>query len=148
MPSSRGSSQPRDQAHVSCIAGRFFSIWVTRSLGTHKILVKLIRLIKETGEKSTQNLESRNTSRQKPAGHRRGTRRARGWWRFLSSRQLRGVLPRSPFKRKPLLTVSSCRAFTRGSCWGYFLTLPLQSTTELSRSKKARPFLPDTGLSR
>jgi len=25
MPSSRGSSQPRDQAQVSCIAGRFFA---------------------------------------------------------------------------------------------------------------------------
>jgi len=26
MPSSRGSSQPRDQIQVSCIAGRFFTI--------------------------------------------------------------------------------------------------------------------------
>ena len=26
---SRGSSQPRDQTRVSCIAGRFFAIWVT-----------------------------------------------------------------------------------------------------------------------
>ena len=25
MPSSRGSSQPRDRTHVSCIAGRFFT---------------------------------------------------------------------------------------------------------------------------
>jgi len=25
MPSSRGSSQPRDQTGVSCIAGRFFT---------------------------------------------------------------------------------------------------------------------------
>ena len=24
MPSSRGSSQPRDQTHISCIAGEFF----------------------------------------------------------------------------------------------------------------------------
>jgi len=29
MPSSRGSSQPRDQTQVSCIAGRFF-VWATR----------------------------------------------------------------------------------------------------------------------
>ena len=29
MPSSRGSSQPRDWTHVSCTAGRFFSIWAT-----------------------------------------------------------------------------------------------------------------------
>ena len=27
---SRGSSQPRDQTKVSCIAGRFFTIWATR----------------------------------------------------------------------------------------------------------------------
>ena len=26
MPSSRGSSQPRDQTHVSCIAGGFFTV--------------------------------------------------------------------------------------------------------------------------
>ena len=30
ISSSRGSSQPRDQTQVSCIAGRCFTIWVTR----------------------------------------------------------------------------------------------------------------------
>ena len=30
FPFSRGSSQPRDQTHVSCIAGRFFTSWATR----------------------------------------------------------------------------------------------------------------------
>ena len=30
MPSSRGSSQPRDQTQVSCIAGGFFTVWATR----------------------------------------------------------------------------------------------------------------------
>ena len=30
IPSSRGSSQPRDQTHVSHIAGKFFTIWDTR----------------------------------------------------------------------------------------------------------------------
>ena len=29
MPSSRGSSQPRDQTQVSHIAGRFFTVWAT-----------------------------------------------------------------------------------------------------------------------
>ena len=29
---SRGSSQPRNQTRVSCVAGRFFTIWVTRRL--------------------------------------------------------------------------------------------------------------------
>ena len=31
IPFSRGSSWPRDQIWVSCIAGRFFTIWATRS---------------------------------------------------------------------------------------------------------------------
>ena len=30
FPFSRGSSQPRDRTHVSCIAGRFFTSWATR----------------------------------------------------------------------------------------------------------------------
>ena len=30
IPFSRGSSQPRDQTQVSCITGRFFTIWTTR----------------------------------------------------------------------------------------------------------------------
>ena len=30
MPSSRGSSQPRDRIQVSCIAGGFFTVWATR----------------------------------------------------------------------------------------------------------------------
>ena len=30
IPFSRGSSQPRDRIWVSCIAGRFFTIWATR----------------------------------------------------------------------------------------------------------------------
>ena len=30
FPFSRGSSQPRDQTQVSCIAGRFFTTWATR----------------------------------------------------------------------------------------------------------------------
>ena len=32
MPSSRGSSQPRDQTWVSCIVGRHFTIWATREV--------------------------------------------------------------------------------------------------------------------
>ena len=30
IPFSRGSSWPRDQTQVSCIAGRFFTIWATK----------------------------------------------------------------------------------------------------------------------
>ena len=32
MPSSRGSSKPRDRTQVSRIAGRFFTIWATREV--------------------------------------------------------------------------------------------------------------------
>ena len=32
MPSSRGSSQPRDGIRVSCIAGGFFTVWDTREV--------------------------------------------------------------------------------------------------------------------
>ena len=37
MPSSRGSSQPRDWTQVSHIAGRFFTIWATRE--SHKSIL-------------------------------------------------------------------------------------------------------------
>ena len=37
MPSSRGSSQPRDRTQVSHIAGRFFTIWATRE--SHKSIL-------------------------------------------------------------------------------------------------------------
>ena len=30
IPLSRGSSQPRDGTGVSCIAGRFLTLWITR----------------------------------------------------------------------------------------------------------------------
>ena len=36
IPFSRGSSWPRDQAWVSCIAGRFFTIWATKSMVLHE----------------------------------------------------------------------------------------------------------------
>ena len=45
MPSSRGSSQPRDQTQVSCIAGRFFTIWATREAPN----VKPIFFLKKEG---------------------------------------------------------------------------------------------------
>ena len=35
IPFSRRSSQPRDQTHVSCIAGWFFTIWATREALFH-----------------------------------------------------------------------------------------------------------------
>ena len=40
MPSSRGSSQPRDWTQVPCVAGGFFSVWATREAPTsHRDLI-------------------------------------------------------------------------------------------------------------
>ena len=38
IPFSRGSSQARDWTHISCIAGRFFTIWATRESHHHHII--------------------------------------------------------------------------------------------------------------
>ena len=40
MPSSRGSSQPKDQTQVSHTAGRFFTIWATRAYREERRLVE------------------------------------------------------------------------------------------------------------
>ena len=45
IPFSRGSSPPRDGAWVSCLAGRFFTIWLTRKT-QHLFKTKLIKLLK------------------------------------------------------------------------------------------------------
>ena len=42
MPSSRGSSQPRVQTQVSCIAGRFFTVCATREANDTKVWVKAL----------------------------------------------------------------------------------------------------------
>ena len=39
IPFSRGSSQPRDQTWVSCIAGKFFITWATREAQSRFIVV-------------------------------------------------------------------------------------------------------------
>ena len=44
-PPSRGSSQPRDQIRVSCIAGRFFTVWATREAPIEiKCIINIMRL--------------------------------------------------------------------------------------------------------
>ena len=40
MPSSRGSSQPRDQTQLSHSAGRFFTVWATREVSLCQSLLK------------------------------------------------------------------------------------------------------------
>ena len=44
MPSSRGSSPPRDQTQGSCIAGGFWAIWATKE--AHHICILILKLIK------------------------------------------------------------------------------------------------------
>ena len=44
MPSSRGSSQPRDWTQVSCIAGRFFTSWATKEAQQRLLLLLLLLL--------------------------------------------------------------------------------------------------------
>ena len=54
MPSSKGSSEPRDWTQVSHAAGGFFTVWATREAqAQHTLLKRLsfsrcVRLIKET----------------------------------------------------------------------------------------------------
>ena len=44
MPSSRGSSQPRDPTQVFCTAGRFFAIWATREAQEYWSMGSLVLL--------------------------------------------------------------------------------------------------------
>ena len=44
MPSSRGSSWPRDRTQISCIAGRFFTIWATRKAMYHALGARITSL--------------------------------------------------------------------------------------------------------
>ena len=46
IPFSRGSSQPRDRNQVSCIAGRFSTIWATREAPSQVEKAPIIWLIK------------------------------------------------------------------------------------------------------
>ena len=50
MPSSRGSSQPRDRTQVSHIAGRFFTIWATREAPPPPLFVFFIDILNQVGE--------------------------------------------------------------------------------------------------
>ena len=43
IPFSRGSSQPRDQSQVSCIAGGFFTSWATGETHASKVMSKILQ---------------------------------------------------------------------------------------------------------
>ena len=42
--SSRGSSQPRNETQVSCIMGRFFTIWATREVHNGYVIIQLFSI--------------------------------------------------------------------------------------------------------
>ena len=62
MPSSRGSSQPRDQTHISCIAGRFFTttaMWESQFLTRDGLYLKCFHWISNLGKLSLSFPSSR-----------------------------------------------------------------------------------------
>ena len=54
MPSSRGSSQPRDQTRVSRIAGRFFAVWAT-SKAREDSNLKVVPMMKNLKEELSED---------------------------------------------------------------------------------------------
>ena len=63
MPFSSGSSWPRDQTQVSCIAGRFFTVWTTRDILSHPAYVQPLNLarfifVEEGGNQNTTEHDS------------------------------------------------------------------------------------------
>ena len=54
MTSSRGSSQPRDWTQVSCIAGRFFTIWTTREALLYNIFINNIVIAMAESKKNSR----------------------------------------------------------------------------------------------
>ena len=63
MPFSSGSSWPRDQTQVSCIADRFFTVWATRDILSHPAYVQPLNLarfifVEEGGNQNTTEYDS------------------------------------------------------------------------------------------
>ena len=58
MPSSRGSSQPRDRTQVSHIAGRFFTIWATREAQEYWSVFSHLQSIFPTQESPVLQVDS------------------------------------------------------------------------------------------
>ena len=56
IPFSRGSSWPRDQTQLSCIAGRFFTIWATGKILTYCCQFIEKNMLKDTNEMSDKQI--------------------------------------------------------------------------------------------
>ena len=80
LPFSRGSSQPRGQTWVSCIAGRFFTLWTTREAWRRQ---KKVKMRKGTGGKGGINKGKQDTEgwqARKPMCSRNSKRDWGGSW--------------------------------------------------------------------
>ena len=64
IPFSRGSFGPRDQTHVYCIAGRFFTNWATREAHHQTLRQKLPLLLLEFSVQSTSFAEAHDDVQQ------------------------------------------------------------------------------------
>ena len=68
MPSSRGSSHPRDQTQVSRTAGGFFTVWATREAPGGPV-VKNRQSMQETQQTQVQSLGQEDTLEEEMATH-------------------------------------------------------------------------------
>ena len=72
IPSSRGSSWPRDQTQVSSIAGRFFTIWATRkvpTLNTWYVVAQTVKCLPTLWETRVQSLGQEDPLEEEMAPH-------------------------------------------------------------------------------
>ena len=74
IPLCRGSSRPRDWSWVSCIAGRFFTVWATREApALHSAVSILFQFKKKKREKEKKNrYSSRCQGQVGKLNHKRG----------------------------------------------------------------------------
>ena len=87
MPSSKGSSQPRDRTWVSCIASGFFTLWAIREAHEHPSCF-LNRDANNSNKNNFQNFSSRQKSRRSPSHSKRHpwdtcwqwSTRSPNWW--------------------------------------------------------------------
>ena len=78
LPSSRGSSQPRDWTWVSCIKGRFFTIWATKEARTQLLTPRALEPVLHKRSPHAAQPEKACTAQQGPSAAKM---KERGWTR-------------------------------------------------------------------
>ena len=68
IPFSRESFQPRDRTQVSCIAGRFFTVWGSREMNSRKPSSKTTPAIYQQGRQPVQGSSPSHTWKHPPRG--------------------------------------------------------------------------------